>query len=133
MEDYQITIKKDDVLKILNSYYASQGIQTDIKVRAEIEYLEYGMSEKKSIVPIFSREREINIGNCKTTATSKISLEEIKQIIGNILLENGLEVKSITFNTHYIDYYESSVDFGGVTISAKLDNQKIMKRTREQL
>lgn len=133
MSDYKLTISKKELLGMLSEYYSNLiGSRVEVKENHKIETVGYYES-REAVVDIFY-EQSINILNHKATKTTKLSDEDIKSTLNELLSSSAYKIKEISFlkgikTEGYGIYDEYDVAyFSGIELSLE---EKQMKLTRK--
>lgn len=133
MSDYKLTISKKELLGMLSDYYSNQiGSRVEVKEKHRIETVGYYES-REAVVEIFY-EQKINILNHIATKTTKLSEEDVKDALGELLGDSGFKIKNLTFQSGittegYGIYDEYDVAyFSGIELSLEESQMKLTRK-----
>lgn len=121
---------EENTKKILESYYKEvEGSDAKINITASIGY--QGLYETKCANVHINLTNDINIGNQMIKTERELSKDEVSEVFGIVLKNEGYEVSDISYDAGitsgtYIWDQGSYAYFSGITVSMeKLEKQKI--------
>ena len=130
-EKLSLEIGRKELLDLLKKYY-TEKLKRDVVVKENHKLTTASYYEEQRVVVDMYYESIINIGGFKATARKDISVEEIKDILSEILLNDGYEVSSIELNTGTrlqgccMDEYEEPY-FKGIKVNIKSNQMKLIR------
>ena len=138
MKKITIDISANELKKLLKDYYKTLYNNDSVAILINCRKQSQGLYEFEELVTTLSVKRNIEvpnfkIGKCTATCEEKISNDEIKKILNEILEENNYEVDYVDFNTKskLVGYgltEEEKIYFDGISVVVKENKQKVKQK-----
>ena len=137
MKKITIDISANELKKLLKDYYKVFYNNDSVAILINCRKQSQGIYEFDELVTTLSVRRNIEVpnfklGKCNAICEEKISNDEIKKILNEILEENNYEVDYVDFNTKsklvgYGHTEEEKIYFDGISVSVKeKQKQKVL-------
>lgn len=123
-----IEIKKEELEQLLLDYYRKiENKNIEIDFKTDEEYVEF--YEERDIVTRIKLRQNIKLGNQTVSKEREISKKELKEILNEMLQEQGYKIINLIFNNQKqsISYYEEvGFYFKGLKLSVEqIQKQKV--------
>ena len=131
MKDIRMTIKKDDLIKMLNAYYSELlGEKVLINSQTETVWKGYGVSEHEEPEVNFSYTIDHNLGGAILRVNNTLDDNDLKVALNAILSKIGYSVESIEYKTTSGSFRDEGVyTFTGLEVKV---NKKGMEMTLDK-
>ena len=93
-ENILYSVSYDDMKKIIKNYYAQQGRNIDLRISNEIDTDRFAGMVTTSI----QMTEKSTIGGIESKSHCYLNMDDLKEIVGNVLQQEGKELLELTNN-----------------------------------